>query len=176
LTEVAVVVVVVVVVVLVVVVTVVVVVVVVLMAVLQMHCHNPPLSRRSRSQSLSLELFTRYVGNRSQIPPFTSTSEFLLDLVNADFSDAAVVKDILDQWPQSDQAKQNDERLTAICDTTGRRPSAVAEFVPDNHYSTSFLNQFVVRFFFHFHFSFCLLNCLLIYIIFSRDCKSRLLI
>lgn len=49
------------------------------------------------------------------VPPLTSSSEFLLDLVNADFSDSDTVGKILSAWPTSAAAQSLATRLDKSC-------------------------------------------------------------
>lgn len=78
------------------------------------------------------------------IPPMTSSSEYLLDLVNADFSDKATVAGMLDAWAASPAADTITKSVAAAPSVFASLPSVESKygFKPgDPPHSTSFFNQ-----------------------------------
>mmetsp|Transcript_2757 Transcript_2757/g.6592 ORF Transcript_2757/g.6592 Transcript_2757/m.6592 type:complete len:656 (-) Transcript_2757:287-2254(-) len=78
------------------------------------------------------------------IPPHTSTSEFLLDLVNADFSDAPTVEKILTAWTKSPQAVANADMIQNANGGGAAASRAGGNVVPTTQYATPFWHEFVV--------------------------------
>jgi ABC-type multidrug transport system ATPase subunit len=79
------------------------------------------------------------------LPPTTSTSEYLLDLVNADFSDPETVDKILTAWPGTPLGIANAE-AAASAGKLGRRESTVDQaksaLVPTHRYAIPFTHQY----------------------------------